>query len=44
MSGAGILMSGIVMTVFAVLLFIISIIYKKTVRKRILEELKNEYE
>lgn len=42
-SGVIILAIGISMMVFAVILFIISIVYRKTAGKRIREELGKEY-
>ena len=44
MSGIMIMMAGIGMAVLSVILFVVSIVYRKTAGKKIREELKREYE
>lgn len=44
MSGIMIMMAGIGMAVLSVVLFVVSIVYRKTAGKKIREELKREYE
>lgn len=44
MGGITVFIAGISMVALAAILFVASIIYRKTAGKRICEELKNEYE
>lgn len=44
MSGIMIMMAGIGMAVLSAVLFVVSIVYRKTAGKKIREELKREYE
>ena len=44
MSGIMIMAAGIGMAVLSVILFVVSIVYRKTAGKKIREELKREYE
>lgn len=44
MSGIMVMMAGIGMAVLSVVLFVVSIVYRRTAGRKIREELKREYE